>query len=208
MSNAANAALLMQPEPLKPNEFQKFVLETSGYKLPLYGQQFFDNVQANQRALQRQQSNLQSPQTTPQAGGPAVLPGIASGFAPVDNAPVSGDYLLGPGDQVVIRGWGSLDIDVRTQIDRNGAVNLPRVGSVTLAGVKAAQAEGVLRNAVGKYFKDFQLSVTLGQLRTVTVYVVGQARRPGSYALSSTSTLSTGLFATGGPNATGSMRRV
>ncbi len=208
MSNAANAALLMQPEPLKPNEFQKFVLETSGYKLPLYGQQFFDNVQANQRALQLQQSNMQSPQTSPQPGGPAVLPGIASGFAPVDNAPVSGDYLLGPGDQVVIRGWGSLDIDVRTQIDRNGAVNLPRVGAVTLAGVKAAQAEGVLHSAVSKYFKDFQLSVTLGQLRTVTVYVVGQARRPGSYALSGVSTLSSGLLATGGPNASGSMRRV
>jgi protein involved in polysaccharide export with SLBB domain len=207
-SNAANAALLLQPEPLKPNEFQKFVLETAGFKLPLYGQQFFDNVQANQRAMQLQQSNMQSPQGSPQPGGPAVLPAIASGFAPIDNAPVSGDYLLGPGDQVVIRGWGSLDIDVRTQIDRNGAVNLPRVGAITLAGVKAAQAEGVLRNAVGKYFKDFQLSVTLGQLRTVTVYVVGQARRPGSYALSGVSTLSSGLLATGGPNASGSMRRV
>ncbi len=207
-ANAANAALLMQPEPLKPNEFQKFVLETAGYKLPLYGHQFFDNVQANQRALQLQQSNTQPPLANALPGSPSVLPGIASGFAPIDNAPVSGDYLLGPGDQVVIRGWGSVDIDVRTPIDRNGAVNLPRVGNVTLAGVKAAQAEGVLRNAVGKYFKDFQLSVTLGQLRTVTVYVVGQARRPGSYALSGVSTLSSGLLATGGPNASGSMRRV
>jgi len=207
-NNATNAALLMQPEPLKPNEFQKFVLETAGYKLPLYGQQFFDNMQANQRALQLQQTNTQPPQPNAQPGSPAVLPAISSSFSPIDNAPVSGDYLLGPGDQVVIRGWGSVDIDVRTQIDRNGAVNLPRVGNVTLAGVKAAQAEDVLRNAVAKYFKDFQLSVSLGQLRTVTVYVVGQARRPGSYALSGVSTLSSGLLATGGPNASGSMRRV
>lgn len=207
-SNAANAALLMQPEQLKPNDFQKFVLETAGYKLPLYGQSFFENVQANQRALQLQQSNMQSIQNNTQPGAAPVLPVVSGGFAPIDNAPVSGDYLLGPGDQVVIRGWGSLDIDVRTQIDRNGAVNLPRVGAVNLAGVKAAQAEGVLRNAVGKYFKDFQLSVTLGQLRTVTVYVVGQARRPGSYALSGVSTLSSGLLATGGPSASGSMRRV
>jgi protein involved in polysaccharide export with SLBB domain len=207
-SNAANAALLMQPEPLKPNDFQKFVLETAGYKLPLYGQSFFENVQANQRALQLQQSNMQSIQNNTQPGAAPVLPVVSGGFAPIDNAPVSGDYLLGPGDQVVIRGWGSLDIDVRTQIDRNGAINLPRVGAVNLAGVKAAQAEGVLRNAVGKYFKDFQLSVTLGQLRTVTVYVVGQARRPGSYALSGVSTLSSGLLATGGPSASGSMRRV
>ena len=170
-------------EPLKPNDFQKFVLETTGFKLSLYGQSFFENVQSGQR----------------QGGNP---------FAPVDNAPVTSDYPLGPGDQVIIRGWGSLDMDVRTSIDRNGMVTLPRVGAVQLAGVKAGQAEGVLRNAVGKYYKDFQLSVTLGQLRSITVYVVGQARRPGSYTLSSVSTLASGLFATGGPNANGSMRRV
>jgi protein involved in polysaccharide export with SLBB domain len=168
---------------LKPNDFQKFVLETTGFKLPLYGQSFFDNVQSSQR-----------PGSNP--------------FAPVDNAPVTSDYPLGPGDQVIIRGWGSLDIDVRTTIDRNGMVTLPRVGAVQLAGVKAGQAEGVLHNAVGKYYKDFQLSVSLGTLRSITVYVVGQARRPGSYTLSSVSTLASGLFATGGPNANGSMRRV
>ena len=188
-----NQAGPQQPEPLKPNDFQKFVLETAGFKLPLYGQAFFDNLQfSQQRSAQAQQAN----------------PLVGAGFAPVDNAPVSNDYLLGPGDQVLIRGWGSLDIDVRAVIDRNGMVSLPRVGAVSLAGVKAAQAEGVLRNAVGKIYKDFQLSVTLGQLRSITVYVVGQARRPGSYSLSSMSTLASGLLATGGPNATGSMRRV
>ncbi|PIT72534.1 hypothetical protein B9Z42_12695 [Limnohabitans sp. B9-3] len=170
-------------DPLKPNDFQKFVLETTGFKLPLYGQSFFDNVQSSQRP----------------GGNP---------FAPIDNAPVTSDYPLGPGDQVIIRGWGSIDIDVRTTIDRNGMVTLPRVGAVQLAGVKAGQAEGVLHNAVGKYYKDFQLSVSLGSLRSITVYVVGQARRPGSYTLSSVSTLASGLFATGGPNANGSMRRV
>mgnify|MGYP000234497137 FL=1 len=126
-------------EPLKPNDFQRFVLETAGYKLPLYGQDFFDN-----------------------------LP-----FNPVNNAPVSGDYPLGPGDQVLVRGWGSLDIDARLVVDRNGMVSIPRVGSVPLAGVKANQAEGVIRTAVGKYYKGFELSVTLGQLRAITVYVVG-----------------------------------
>ncbi len=183
-------SVLFQPmEPLKPNDFQKFVLETTGYKLPLYGSAFFENLQFIQRS---QLTNQPGP--TP--------------FAPVETAPVSPDYPIGPGDQVLIRGWGSQEIDVRAVVDRNGMINIPKVGTVPLAGVKFAQAENVIKAAVGKYFKDFQLSVTMGQLRTITVYVVGQARRPGSYALSSTSTLSTGLFATGGPNATGSMRRV
>jgi protein involved in polysaccharide export with SLBB domain len=112
------------------------------------------------------------------------------------------------GDQLVIRGWGSIDLEVRTAIDRNGSVNIPKVGAVPLAGVKAAQAESVLRQAVAKYYKDFQISVTLAGLRGITVYVVGQARRPGSYTLSGVSTLASGLLATGGPGPNGSMRRV
>ncbi len=179
------AAVLDAP---RPNEFQRYVLETAGYKLPLFGLSFFDNLQFSQRA------------TASPLGG--------LGFAALDQAPVSGDYLLGAGDQLIIRGWGAIDLDVRASIDRNGAVNIPRVGAVPLAGVKAAQAEAVLRQAIGKYYKDFQISVTLAGLRGITVYVVGQARRPGSYTLSGVSTLASGLLATGGPGPNGSMRRV
>lgn len=188
-SNPASKGAFQPMEPLRPNDFQKFVLETTGYKLPLYGSVFFENLQFVKR-----NELYNQPGPTP--------------FTPAESSPVSADYPIGPGDQVLIRGWGSLEVDVRAVVDRNGMVNIPKVGSVPLAGVKFGQAEGVIKAAVAKYYKDFQLSVTMGQLRTITVYVVGQARRPGSYALSSTSTLSTGLFATGGPNATGSMRRV
>jgi polysaccharide export outer membrane protein len=187
--NLGGQGLFQPMEPLKPNDFQKFVLETTGYKLPLYGSAFFENLQFIQRS---QLVNQPGP----------------SPFTPVESSPVSADYLLGPGDQVLIRGWGSLEVDVRAVVDRNGMVNIPKVGAISLAGVKFGQTESVIKNAVAKYYKDFQLSVTMGQLRTITVYVVGQARRPGSYSLSSVSTLSTGLFATGGPNSTGSMRRV
>jgi protein involved in polysaccharide export with SLBB domain len=130
------------------------------------------------------------------------------GFAPLDSAPVSADYLLGPGDQVLVRSWGSVDIDVKAIVDRNGMITLPRVGAIPMAGVKAAQADGIIRSAIGKYYKDFEISVTLFNLRAITVYVVGQARRPGSYTISGASTLASGLFATGGPAPNGSVRHV
>jgi protein involved in polysaccharide export with SLBB domain len=79
---------------------------------------------------------------------------------------------------------------------------------VVLAGVKAGEAEGVIRNAVARLYKGVTVSVNFGQLRAITVYVVGQASRPGTYTVSSLSTLVTALFASGGPNANGSMRRV
>lgn len=131
-----------------------------------------------------------------------------STFAPVSNAPVVADYALGPGDELMIRGWGSIDIDYRATIDRNGLISIPTIGSVPLAGVKAGDAEAVIRNAVARLYKGVTVNVNFGRLRSITVYVVGQASRPGTYNVSSLSTLVTALFASGGPNANGSMRHV
>lgn len=129
-------------------------------------------------------------------------------FAPISNTPVPSDYPLGPGDELLIRGWGTIDIDFRATIDRNGTINLPTIGTVVLGGVKAGDAEAMIRAAVARLYKGVTISVNFGQLRAITVYVVGQARRPGTYTVSSLSTLVTGLFASGGPNANGSMRQV
>jgi protein involved in polysaccharide export with SLBB domain len=129
-------------------------------------------------------------------------------FAPIANSPVPADYPLGPGDELMIRGFGTIDIDFRATVDRNGTISIPSIGSIPLAGVKAGDAEAVIRAAVGRLYKGVTLNVTFGQLRAITVYVVGQARRPGTYTVSSLSTLVTALFASGGPNANGSMRRV
>jgi protein involved in polysaccharide export with SLBB domain len=131
-----------------------------------------------------------------------------STFAPVSSAPVPSDYPLGPGDQLMIRGWGTIDIDYQATIDRNGTISIPTIGSVTLAGVKAGDAQNVVRAAVARLYKGVTVNVTFGQLRAITVYVVGQASRPGTYTVSSLSTLVTALFASGGPNANGSMRHV
>jgi protein involved in polysaccharide export with SLBB domain len=131
-----------------------------------------------------------------------------STFTPIANSPVPSDYPLGPGDELMIRGWGTIDIDYHATVDRNGTINIPTVGTVALAGVKAGDAENVIRVAIARLYKGVTVNVTFGQLRAMTVYVVGQANRPGTYTVSSVSTLVTALFASGGPNANGSMRRV
>ncbi|WP_062307768.1 SLBB domain-containing protein [Polynucleobacter sinensis] len=129
-------------------------------------------------------------------------------FAPALNIPVPADYEFGPGDEVIIRAWGGANIDYRAVIDRNGIISIPAVGTIPLSGIKASQAEGVIRNAIGKSFSNVQVSVTPGQIRAIRVYVVGQAQKPGAYTVSSLSTLITAIFATGGPSTTGSMRNV
>jgi len=129
-------------------------------------------------------------------------------FAPVENIPVTSDYLIGPGDELIIKGWGQVDIDVDAVVDRNGQIDIPKVGTVNVAGVRYQKLQGYLKNAIGHVFRNFELNVTLGKLRSIQVYVVGQARQPGVYTVSSLSTLVNTLFASGGPSVTGSMRHI
>jgi protein involved in polysaccharide export with SLBB domain len=131
-----------------------------------------------------------------------------STFAPLENVPVTPEYLVGPGDELVIRAWGQIDIDYRAVVDRNGAVNIPRVGTIQVAGVKYAELTPLVKQAVSKNFRNFELLVTLGQLRSIQVFVVGRAHQPGAYTISSLSTLVNAVFAAGGPSTTGSMRSI
>ncbi len=132
----------------------------------------------------------------------------ADSFSPVDNVPVSADYTVGPGDEIMLRVWGSIDVDFRTKVDRNGLLNLPKVGSFNVAGVKASELEKHLRGQIGRLYTNFNLSVSLGQLRGLKVFVVGPARRPGVFTLASQSTMLSAVVMAGGPAANGSMRKV
>ncbi|MHB1590785.1 MAG: SLBB domain-containing protein [Sulfuricella sp.] len=137
-----------------------------------------------------------------------LFQGAPSTFAPVDRIPVTADYVVGPGDEILIRGWGQVDIDFHAVVDRNGMIFIPRVGEVNVAGIKYQDLPGYLKTAVGRVFRNFDLNVSLGQLRSIQVLVVGQARRPGTYTVSSLSTLVSALFASGGPSGKGTMRRI
>jgi protein involved in polysaccharide export with SLBB domain len=132
----------------------------------------------------------------------------SSRFPSLTDVPVPANYVVGPGDEVDLKVWGMAELSVRLPIDRNGQIVIPRVGPVTVAGTRADQLEAQLKSQVGKVFTNFELSATIGKLRAVQVFVVGQARRPGAYMVSSLSTLISALFESGGPAATGSLRNI
>jgi len=133
---------------------------------------------------------------------------VPTTFAPADRIPVPANYAIGPGDELLIRVWGKIDLNSRATVDRNGQIFLPKVGSINVAGLRYEQLESYIHSAIGNLFKDFELNVALGQLRSIQIYVLGSARQPGAYTVSSLSTLVNALFTSGGPSATGSMRRI
>ena len=129
-------------------------------------------------------------------------------FAADATTPPSADYKLGVGDEVRVQIWGAVDYVGSHTIDRQGQIFLPKIGAVTLAGTAVKDVESQLRKSVASVFNNVNLNVSMGRLRGITVYVVGQARQPGTYTLSSLATLVNALFASGGPDHNGSMRAI
>jgi len=141
--------------------------------------------------------------------GQNLFQGVPSTFAPLDYVPVTPDYLIGPGDELLIRGWGQIDIsNYRALVDRTGSIYVPTVGTISVAGLRYDRLTDYLKQAIGRYYKNFDLDVTLGRLRSIQIFVVGQVKRPGTYTVSSLSTLVNALFASGGPAKRGSMRQI
>ncbi|MDC7706305.1 SLBB domain-containing protein [Vogesella indigofera] len=140
--------------------------------------------------------------------GQSLFQGVPSTFAPLGAGQVNPDYVIGPGDELQVRGWGMVDIDLTVTVDRSGSIYLPRVGSVNVAGVKYRDLQGHLKKAVNRIFTNFELTASISQTRAVQIYVVGHATSPGTYTLSAMSTLLNALFASGGPSGTGTIRDI
>ena len=131
-----------------------------------------------------------------------------STFAPVDNIPVGPDYVLGPGDEIRITIWGKIEGQWNVVVDRDGNVSLPKVGILGVTGLTFKELKELLHKEFSKYYTGFEMNVSMGLLRTIRVYVVGNAERPGAYTVSSLSTLVNALFEAGGPSKTGTMRDI
>jgi protein involved in polysaccharide export with SLBB domain len=140
--------------------------------------------------------------------GRQLFRGVPSTFAPLDQTPVTPDYVVGPGDELLIRVWGQVVFNDRLTVDRSGTIYVPKVGSIHVSGIPFSGLDKHLRTEIGRVYRNFDLNVNLGQLRSIQVFVVGQAKHPGSYTLSSLSSLVNALFASGGPTVQGSMRKI
>ena len=140
--------------------------------------------------------------------GASLFRRVPTTFSPVQNIPVGPSYVLGPGDELVVQLSGQINRQMRLTVDRSGEVQIPELGAVHVAGLTYGELPGFLKKQLGRIYRNFTVSASLGALRTIQVFVVGQARRPGSFAVSSLSTLLNALFASGGPLSTGSLRDI
>jgi protein involved in polysaccharide export with SLBB domain len=106
----------------------------------------------------------------------------------------------------VVNIWGGQSSRLDRPIDRQGQIVLPEAGTITIAGLTIAQAQIAIQQALGTQFQNEHVEISLGRVRTVRVYVVGDVQRPGAYDVSSLSTPLNALYAAGGPTNNGSLR--
>ena len=130
-----------------------------------------------------------------------------SQFIPMD-LPAGPDYVVGPGDGLSIDLWGGVSQRLYRTVDREGRVSLPEVGPLLVSGKSLAEVQQSLQQTLRTQFRDVSADVSLGRLRTIRVYEVGDVSNPGAYDISSLSTPLNALFAAGGPTTRGSLRIV
>ena len=133
---------------------------------------------------------------------------VPNTYTPVTNVPIDNNYTLGPGDQIYLQAWGAVSISYTADVAPDGTIYIPNVGTFNVAGVKAGSLEGYLKKQIGRVYKKFQLSATVSKIRSIQVNVAGYAEAPGTYTVSSLTTLVNAVFAAGGPAANGSLRHI
>jgi protein involved in polysaccharide export with SLBB domain len=126
----------------------------------------------------------------------------------VTDLPVGQDYILGPGDAVLVSLWGSVSQTLSRVVDHEGRLVLPEAGPVMVSGLSMAQAQALAEQTLKPQFHEVHVQISLARIRTVRIYVVGDVQRPGAYDVSSLSTPMNALYAAGGPTAVGSLRTV
>ena len=129
-------------------------------------------------------------------------------FEPSMNIATPPNYVLGPGDHIIIDIYGASQRTVTAQVSPEGKVNLPGVGPVKVSGMTVAAAQGQIRKTLGARYSSSQLNLSLGQTRSMTINVMGEVKVPGTYTLSAFSTVFHALYMAGGINNIGTLRNI
>lgn len=131
-----------------------------------------------------------------------------STFAPIDNAPVPENYRLGPDDVLLLQLFGKQNDSVELIVSRNGTVVVPEVGPVHVSGLSVNQASEVIRSKVTETLLGVDAAISMGKLRTINIFIAGEAKKPGMYAVSALTTVTQSLYLAGGVSDIGSLRDI
>lgn len=140
--------------------------------------------------------------------GYELFEGAPSTFAPATDIPVPVDYVIGPGDTVYVQLFGNQNSEYFLEVSREGVINFPEIGPLNVSALSFTDLRNLINERVSEQMIGVRASTTLGELRSIRIFVLGEVERPGSYTVSGLSTMTNALFASGGLQEIGSMRSI
>ncbi|PFG09286.1 SLBB domain-containing protein [Marinobacter sp. LV10MA510-1] len=167
-----------------------------------------ENQSENDNKLTEEEQAFAKKNNGLQPFGYELFEGKPSTFAPVTEVPVPMNYTLGPGDQIRVQLWGNENRQFALTVSRDGTIDMPERGPITVAGLSFQQARDKISKLVAEQYIGVKAAVSLGELRSMRVFVLGETRTPGSYSVSSLSTITNALYVSGGIRHTGSLRNI
>ncbi|KIP78717.1 OtnA protein [Vibrio harveyi] len=137
-----------------------------------------------------------------------LFAGSPTTFAPVSDVPVPADYTVGAGDEIVIQLFGKENTTHRLRVNRAGTINFPSLGPVQVAGMSFSDVRDSLNQRVKEQMIGVRSDISLGEMRTMQVFVMGDAYKPGAYTVSALTTISQAIYYSGGFGESGALRNV
>jgi len=137
-----------------------------------------------------------------------LFAGVPTTFAPALDIPVPVDYIVGPGDNIQIQLLGKTSDNYELTVERSGAISFPELGPISVTGLKFSEAKMLIQQQVSDQMIGVRAVISLGELRSIKIFVLGEAFKPGSYTVSSLSTMTNALFVSGGITDIGSLRNI
>lgn len=128
-------------------------------------------------------------------------------FTPITAFPVSENYVIGPGDEIKIITWGRMEMTYKLTVDNEGMIRVPRIGPMTAAGLTYGELKKMVREKM-ETITGLSASVSIGELKTIQVFALGEVKKPGIYSISSLASMTNVLMACGGPTDLGSLRNI
>ncbi len=137
-----------------------------------------------------------------------LFAGEPTTFAPVSDVPVPSEYVVGPGDNIKVQLYGKDNKELNLMVNRDGTIQFPELGPISVAGLTFSELRQSLAKQIKNQMIGVESNITMGELRSIRIFVAGDAYKPGSYTVSSLSTVTQALFVAGGVNDIGSLRHI
>lgn len=137
-----------------------------------------------------------------------LFAGVPTTYTPVSNIPVPSSYIVGPGDTVKVQLFGKENNSFELIVERDGAIQFPQLGPINVAGLSYSELKQSLNQRINEQYIGVQSNISLGELRSIQVFVLGESFKPGAYTVSSLSTVMNALYVSGGLTDIGSLRNI